>query len=180
MLRLPAFELREPESVEEAVELLGELGPDAMPIAGGTDLLPNLKHRLFEPRVLVSLARIASMRGIAEERDGSIVIGATSLLPRSRSIAVRRERPRSRRRRRDRRSRLRTRGRSATRCSTRAASGTQTYSGVRRSDSPEEGLPTPRHVVEGGSKPPRRATTRPALMTLCGARPRDASRPAHD
>ena len=80
MLRLPAFELREPQSVEEAVELLGELGPDAMPIAGGTDLLPNLKHRLFEPRVLVSLARIASMRGIEEARDQALVIGATTPL----------------------------------------------------------------------------------------------------
>ena len=48
MLRLPAFELLEPTTAAEAAALLSEHGEDAMVVAGGTDLLPNMKHRLFE------------------------------------------------------------------------------------------------------------------------------------
>jgi 4-hydroxybenzoyl-CoA reductase subunit beta len=76
MLRLPRFELREPESLDEALALLAEHGEDAMPVAGGTDLLPNMKHQLFEPKMLVSLARINELAGVREEADGSLSIGA--------------------------------------------------------------------------------------------------------
>lgn len=64
MLRLPPFQYHRPRTVEEAVALLHEHGPNAMPIAGGTDLMPNMKHRLFTPAHVVSLNGIASMRGI--------------------------------------------------------------------------------------------------------------------
>ena len=64
MLRLPPFTYHRPRTVEEAVALLGEHGPDAMPIAGGTDLMPNMKHRLFTPAHVVSLNGIEDMRGI--------------------------------------------------------------------------------------------------------------------
>ena len=66
MLRLPAFDLHEPKSLEEALALLLEHGGDAMPIAGGTDLLPNMKHELFTPKVLVSLSGIASLRTVED------------------------------------------------------------------------------------------------------------------
>ena len=58
MLRLPRFELRQPTSVAEATRLLTELGPTAVVIAGGTDLLPNMKHELVTPAFVVSLGRI--------------------------------------------------------------------------------------------------------------------------
>ena len=64
MLRLPPFTYHRPRTVEEAVALLGEHGPAAMPIAGGTDLMPNMKHRLFTPAHVVSLNGISTMRGI--------------------------------------------------------------------------------------------------------------------
>ena len=80
MLRLPAFHLHEPRSLEEALDLLREHESRALLIAGGTDLLPNMKHRLFEPEVLISLARIESLRGIREEPDGGLVIGAMTPL----------------------------------------------------------------------------------------------------
>ncbi|MXX36442.1 MAG: hypothetical protein F4Z50_17065, partial [Gemmatimonadetes bacterium] len=60
----PPFQYHRPRTVEEAVSLLHGHGPDAMPIAGGTDLMPNMKHRLFTPTHIVSLNGIASMRGI--------------------------------------------------------------------------------------------------------------------
>lgn len=80
MLRLPRFELRQPTSLSEAVATLAEFGPSASIIAGGTDLLPNMKHELFTPRVLVSLARIPELRGIHHADDGSLVIGAMTPL----------------------------------------------------------------------------------------------------
>lgn len=64
MLRLHPFRYHRPATVDEAVALLDEHGPDAMPIAGGTDLMPNMKHRLFTPGHVVSLNGIAAMRGI--------------------------------------------------------------------------------------------------------------------
>ena len=79
MLRLPAFELLEPTTAAEAAALLSEHGEEAMVVAGGTDLLPNMKHRLFEPKVLVSLGRIEEMRGVRETEAG-LVIGATTTL----------------------------------------------------------------------------------------------------
>ena len=49
----------------DAVALLAEHGPDAMLVAGGTDLYPNMKRRQFEPTVLVGLrARRGSWRGV--------------------------------------------------------------------------------------------------------------------
>ncbi|MBM66574.1 MAG: 4-hydroxybenzoyl-CoA reductase subunit beta [Myxococcales bacterium] len=69
MLRLPAFDLLEPTSLEEALHLLAEHGGDAMPIAGGTDLLPNMKHELFTPKVLVSLTSIPALRAIEDLGD---------------------------------------------------------------------------------------------------------------
>ncbi len=80
MLRLPAFELVEPRSLETALALLAEHGDQALLIAGGTDLVPNMKHELFTPRVLVSLAHLPELRGLSAERDGTLVIGALTTI----------------------------------------------------------------------------------------------------
>ena len=55
MLRLHPYEYHRPETVDEAIALLVEHSGDVMPIAGGTDLVPNMKHKLFTPGHLVSL-----------------------------------------------------------------------------------------------------------------------------
>jgi len=75
MLRLPKFELASPTTVTEAVALLVS-NPGSMVIAGGTDLLPNVKHELFTPPLVVSLAAIAELRGIRRLESGWITIGA--------------------------------------------------------------------------------------------------------
>jgi len=80
MLRLPKFTLLEPTTVREAVDLLAEHGERAMVIAGGTDLVPNMKHRLFEPEVLVSLAHVQELMGVQRLGDGSLAIGAMTPL----------------------------------------------------------------------------------------------------
>lgn len=77
MLRLPSFEVIAPETLEEAVAALAR--PGARVIAGGTDLLPNVKHRLDAPPRLVSVQRIADLRGIVRGPD-AVVIGAAVTL----------------------------------------------------------------------------------------------------
>src|SRR5437773_9010695 len=62
MMRLPWFEYRAPRSIAEAARILAGEGPDAMLIAGGTDLLPNMKRRQMAPRTLVSLRHIPEMK----------------------------------------------------------------------------------------------------------------------
>ncbi len=62
MLRLPWFDYRAPRSVAEAAGILAGEGPAAMLIAGGTDLLPNMKRRHQAPKVLVSLRHIEELR----------------------------------------------------------------------------------------------------------------------
>lgn len=79
MLRLPKFELCTPHTVAEAVKLLAEC-PGAMIVAGGTDLVPNMKHELFTPPRVVSLAKVRELRGICTRDDGSLVIGAMTSL----------------------------------------------------------------------------------------------------
>ena len=64
MLRLPWFEHRTPRTVAEAAKILAAEGPAAMLIAGGTDLLPNMKRKHQTPKVLVSLKGIASLRNL--------------------------------------------------------------------------------------------------------------------
>ena len=73
MLRLPWFEHRAPRSVAEAAKILAGEGPRAMLIAGGTDLLPNMKRRHQAPQVLVSLRQIAELRNL----NGSFGSGVT-------------------------------------------------------------------------------------------------------
>ena len=62
MMRLPWFEHRAPGSIAEAARILAGEGPDAMLLAGGTDLLPNMKRRQMAPKILVSLRKIPELR----------------------------------------------------------------------------------------------------------------------
>lgn len=77
MLRMDGFTFQSALSPEEAVERFGDDG-EAMYVAGGTDLLPNLKHRIFQPKRLIGLSR-ALTRGLGQER-GEWVIGAGTRL----------------------------------------------------------------------------------------------------
>jgi aerobic carbon-monoxide dehydrogenase medium subunit len=69
------FTYQAPATIEEAVQQLAQSG-DAKVIAGGHSLLPLMKLGLAQPEALVDLRRIASLREIRTEPDGTIVIGA--------------------------------------------------------------------------------------------------------
>ena len=73
MLTLPAFEYHAPTTVAQALALLQQHGIKAKLIAGGTDLVPNMKHRLFTPEHVVGLKDIAELHSIREEADALIV-----------------------------------------------------------------------------------------------------------
>ena len=69
------FDYIRPDTVEEAVALLAELGEDARVLAGGQSLVPMLNLRLIETAALIDISRIAALDAI-RERDGGIEIGA--------------------------------------------------------------------------------------------------------
>lgn len=79
MLRLPPYRYHRPRSLEEALDLLGTHGGRALPIAGGTDVIPNMKHRLLEPEHLVALKGLPELSGVRQE-DGRLVVGAAASL----------------------------------------------------------------------------------------------------
>jgi 4-hydroxybenzoyl-CoA reductase subunit beta len=61
MMRLPWFDFRAPRTIGEAAKILAAEGPQAMLIAGGTDLVPNMKRRHQTPATLVSLRRVEEL-----------------------------------------------------------------------------------------------------------------------
>ncbi|MGH9713067.1 MAG: FAD binding domain-containing protein [Candidatus Acidiferrales bacterium] len=71
MMRLPLFEFRAPRTLEEAARILNGEGGNAMPLAGGTDLLPNMKRRQQVPRTLMSLRHIESLTQVQLGETGS-------------------------------------------------------------------------------------------------------------
>ncbi len=79
MMRLPIFEFRAPRTLEEAARILDGEGPNAMPLAGGTDLLPNMKRRQQTPRTVVSLRHIESLRGSRHTANGARLAACLTL-----------------------------------------------------------------------------------------------------
>jgi len=79
MLRLQPFELLFPKDLAEALSMMSDHGADAKLCAGGTDLVPNMKHELHEPKAVIHLARLNSLRGISESPN-SLSIGAMTTL----------------------------------------------------------------------------------------------------
>ena len=81
MLRLPAVHVHQPASLADAIALRARLGATARWVAGGTDLLPNLKLHMVQAEHLVSLRRVAELHGIAvDATTGELSIGAATRL----------------------------------------------------------------------------------------------------
>ena len=73
---IPAkFDYVRPASLDEAVSALADGGEDAKVIAGGQSLLPLLRLRLASPELLVDLAGLDELRGVADAGD-ALLIGA--------------------------------------------------------------------------------------------------------
>src|SRR6476659_6305110 len=76
---MPAFELFQPATIDEAVNLLDRHGSDAWVMAGGMDSFDWLKDRTKRPSVVVDLSKVAELRGI-KAVNGGLEIGATTPL----------------------------------------------------------------------------------------------------
>ena len=76
---MPAFELFQPATIDEAVNLLDRHGSEAWVLAGGMDSFDWLKDRTKRPSVVVDLSQIKELRGI-KEANGGLEIGAVTPL----------------------------------------------------------------------------------------------------
>ncbi len=88
-MSLPQFRLLRPRTVEEAIDVLARHSahagapdspaqgqPRVRIIAGGTDLIPSMRQKLFEPEYVLDLRGITAIRGIRPLADGGAEIGA--------------------------------------------------------------------------------------------------------
>lgn len=93
-MSLPAFELLRPRTLDQAVEQLAAHRDEALVVAGGTDVVPNLRAGLFAPRVLLDLKSIDEMRGIRFSPEQGLEIGAlTTITALGESAMVRKHYP---------------------------------------------------------------------------------------
>ena len=76
MLRLPTFTYHRPKTAAEAVAIAKEHGKDAMYVAGGTDLYPNMKRRHQTPTHVISLQGLSELHKIEVHESGGVRIGA--------------------------------------------------------------------------------------------------------
>lgn len=80
MMRLPKFEYRVPRTIAEAVKIVGDVGPTAQFVAGGTDLYPNMKRRQQTPKTVISVMRLQEMNQITGDGPAGVRIGASVTL----------------------------------------------------------------------------------------------------
>jgi 4-hydroxybenzoyl-CoA reductase subunit beta len=80
MLRLPPFRYLAPRRLDEAAQMLAQEGEQAMLVAGGTDLYPNMKRRQFTPPAVIGLRGIASLKGISGSPEEGLQVGAGTTL----------------------------------------------------------------------------------------------------
>ncbi len=91
-MSLPTFQLLRPRTLDEAVLFLSKHADEVKVIAGGTDLLPSMKQKLFTPPYVLDLRGVSELRGIHEAPGGEVSIGAlTTLASIEHSALIRRE-----------------------------------------------------------------------------------------
>ena len=90
-MSLSEFQLLRPRSIAEALSLLRQYaGQDARAtrvLAGGTDLLPSMRQKLFEPAYVIDLRLLTDLKGI-RQTDQAIEIGALTTLREIETSAV--------------------------------------------------------------------------------------------
>lgn len=74
-MKPPAFDYHRPTSIDEALRVLADLGPDAKVLAGGQSLVPLLNMRLAAPKALVDINRVEELTGVMVD-DSTVRVGA--------------------------------------------------------------------------------------------------------
>jgi 4-hydroxybenzoyl-CoA reductase subunit beta len=80
MMRLPKFNYRIAKKISDAVKMMADSGLDAMFVAGGTDLYPNMKRRQQTPGTVISVTRIRDLHEIKGDGQSGMTIGASVTL----------------------------------------------------------------------------------------------------
>ena len=78
-MRLPKFEYLEPKTLKEAAKALASDAKGSVLLAGGTDLLVNMKHRVIEPRQVINLKTIPKLAYVTNVKS-ELRIGAMTAL----------------------------------------------------------------------------------------------------
>ena len=93
-MSLPQFKLLRPRTVEEAISLLDDCGQHAGEgpfdsrsgqvratriVAGGTDLVPSMQQKLFEPQYVLDIRHIPELKGIRQTDEGTEIGALTTL-----------------------------------------------------------------------------------------------------
>lgn len=78
-MSLPQFKLLRPHLLEEAIGLLGK-HKSLRVLAGGTDLIPSMRQKLFEPEFILDIRHIAELKGICPRPGAGVEIGALTPL----------------------------------------------------------------------------------------------------
>jgi 4-hydroxybenzoyl-CoA reductase subunit beta len=77
MMRLPKFSYLVPREIADAVKMMGDAGPSAQFVAGGTDLYPNMKRRQQTPQTVISVTRLKELSQITGDGQSGLIIGAS-------------------------------------------------------------------------------------------------------
>jgi 4-hydroxybenzoyl-CoA reductase subunit beta len=80
MMRLPKFNYRVAKKVSDAIKMIADSGPDAMFVAGGTDLYPNMKRRQQTPKTVISVTRLKELHNLEGDATKGMVIGGSITL----------------------------------------------------------------------------------------------------
>jgi 4-hydroxybenzoyl-CoA reductase subunit beta len=79
-LSLPQFKLLRPRSLQEAIGHLAKHSGNIRVLAGGTDLIPSMRQKLFEPEYVLDLRQVAELQGIDAQPGIGVAIGALTAL----------------------------------------------------------------------------------------------------
>jgi 4-hydroxybenzoyl-CoA reductase subunit beta len=80
MMRLPKFEYHIPQTIADAVKMIGDAGPNGQFVAGGTDLYPNMKRRQQTPKTVISVMHLGELNQISGNGSQGLRIGASVTL----------------------------------------------------------------------------------------------------
>ncbi len=92
-MSLPRFQLLRPKLLADAVGMMSTYGDQVKVVAGGTDLLPSMKQKLFTPPYVLDLRGIGELQGIHETADGVSIGALTTLAAIEHSPIIRRDYP---------------------------------------------------------------------------------------
>jgi 4-hydroxybenzoyl-CoA reductase subunit beta len=88
---LSTFQLLRPKTLDEAVSLMANHNGEVKVVAGGTDLQPSMKQKLFTPMFVLDLRGVTELRGIRSSADGTEIGALTTLTALEHSSVIRRD-----------------------------------------------------------------------------------------